>query len=53
MLALAMAPLRHDQEPAIIFYQPNDVSDLHPRGPGPTVWILAWSAKAPHGGPLS
>jgi hypothetical protein len=45
MLVLSMAALRHNQEPAIILYQPNDVSDLHLPGPRPTTEILAWSGK--------
>ena len=50
MLVLAMAPLRHKKEPAIVLYQPNDISDLHPPGPLPSTWILAWCGKVFHGG---
>jgi hypothetical protein len=42
MLVLPMAPPCYDQEPAIRFYQPDDISNLHPRGPGATAGILAW-----------
>jgi hypothetical protein len=47
MLVLSMATLRHNQEPAIVLYQPNDVSDLHLPGPmpRPTTEILAWGGK--------